>query len=232
MAKIASYAGMRFEVTRKKILSFSDLSISRGVDYEEHRRIHDKPLMEFVARQNAVMTVTVIAKSSLGVTPRKIWDKFAKIRDERKAAYFYFGAGKNNGKKGSAGQRMVGRDRWVITDISNAFKSFYVNGMPTEITFDITLKEYPHRAAKSSKPSNKTKAASEKKKTPTSAKKKNYTLYTTQKGDTLWALAKKYYGKGSKYTKIYNANRDGKDGTHKLTDPNNLQAGWKIKIPR
>ena len=31
--------------------------------------------------------------------------------------------------------------------------------------------------------------------------------YTVKNGDTLWAIAKKYYGSGAKYTKIYNSNK-------------------------
>jgi len=32
--------------------------------------------------------------------------------------------------------------------------------------------------------------------------------HTVVRGDTLWGIAKKYYGNGSQYTKIYDANRD------------------------
>lgn len=32
--------------------------------------------------------------------------------------------------------------------------------------------------------------------------------YTVVKGDCLWNIAKKYYGDGAQYTKIYNANKD------------------------
>ncbi len=38
--------------------------------------------------------------------------------------------------------------------------------------------------------------------------------YTVVKGDCLWNIAKKYYGNGSQYTKIYNANKD------KIKNPN------------
>lgn len=38
--------------------------------------------------------------------------------------------------------------------------------------------------------------------------------YTVVRGDCLWNIAKKYYGNGSKYTTIYNANRD------KIKNPN------------
>lgn len=34
------------------------------------------------------------------------------------------------------------------------------------------------------------------------------TTYTVVKGDSLWAIAKKFYNDGSKYTVIFNANRD------------------------
>ncbi len=32
--------------------------------------------------------------------------------------------------------------------------------------------------------------------------------YTVKKGDCLWKIAKKYYGNGNQYMKIYNANKD------------------------
>lgn len=44
-------------------------------------------------------------------------------------------------------------------------------------------------------------------------------------GDTLWAIAKKYYGDGSKCNIIFNANKD------KIKNPALIQVGWKLKIP-
>lgn len=55
---------------------------------------------------------------------------------------------------------------------------------------------------------------------------KNNGSYTVVSGDTLWAIAKKFYGKGSQYTKIYNANKD------KIKNPNLIMGGQKLVIPK
>jgi hypothetical protein len=49
--------------------------------------------------------------------------------------------------------------------------------------------------------------------------------YTVVKGDCLWNIAKKFYGNGSQYTKIYNANKD------KIKNPNLIYPGQVLTIP-
>lgn len=49
--------------------------------------------------------------------------------------------------------------------------------------------------------------------------------YTVKKGDTLWAIAAKYYGSGAQYNKIYNANTD------KISNPNLIYPGQVFTIP-
>ena len=49
--------------------------------------------------------------------------------------------------------------------------------------------------------------------------------YTVKSGDTLWAIAKYYYGDGSLYSTIYNANTD------IITDPNKIYPGQVLTIP-
>ena len=71
--------------------------------------------------------------------------------------------------------------------------------------------------------------------TPTTAKKatatpaktnpKNKGTYVIKRGDTLWAISKKYYGKGSQYPKIYNANKN------IIKNPNLIYPGQKLVIP-
>lgn len=49
--------------------------------------------------------------------------------------------------------------------------------------------------------------------------------YQVQSGDTLWHLAEVYYGNGSQFPVIFNANRD------KLSNPDVIQVGQVLTIP-
>lgn len=57
---------------------------------------------------------------------------------------------------------------------------------------------------------------------PTTESKPDYITYTVQKGDTLWDIAKKYLGNGSRWKEIYNLSG--------LTS-HTIYAGQKLKIP-
>ena len=61
--------------------------------------------------------------------------------------------------------------------------------------------------------------------TSSPAPKQENKTYTVVRGDCLWNIAKKFYGNGSQYTKIYNANRD------KIKNPNLIYPGQVLTIP-
>lgn len=98
-----------------------------------------------------------------------------------------------------------------------------------DIYFSITLKQFkylPVRYETTKSTSAKPKATrppSTKKKTATSKAKRTYTV---KKNDSLFIIAKRYYGDGEKWRTIYNANKKtiGKN-------PSRLKAGMRLVIP-
>jgi nucleoid-associated protein YgaU len=52
-----------------------------------------------------------------------------------------------------------------------------------------------------------------------------FEIYEIVSGDTLGGIAKRFYGSGSKYMKIFEANRE------IISDPNKIYPGQKIRIP-
>lgn len=61
--------------------------------------------------------------------------------------------------------------------------------------------------------------------TATATSKPSGQNYTVKRGDCLWNIAKKFYGNGSKYTTIYNANKD------KIKNPNLIYPNQVLWIP-
>ena len=49
--------------------------------------------------------------------------------------------------------------------------------------------------------------------------------YIVRKNDNLWNIAKAIYGKGEKWTVIFEANKE------KIKDPNKLKPGLELLIP-
>ncbi|MPM88019.1 hypothetical protein SDC9_135120 [bioreactor metagenome] len=73
--------------------------------------------------------------------------------------------------------------------------------------------------------SNGTRIAKVSTATSTTKNPKAGSTYTVQSGDTLWAIAKKVYGDGAKYTDLYAANKD------KVKNPNLVYTGQVLTVP-
>ena len=74
------------------------------------------------------------------------------------------------------------------------------------------------------KPKPKPKPSGSKK--PASSTAAGTRKHTVRKGERLWDLSKKYYGTGTKWKKIANANKK------LIKNPNKLKIGWKLIIPK
>ncbi len=93
------------------------------------------------------------------------------------------------------------------------------------VEFSILLKEYREVKIRQISISNKTAKVSPKKTSRVSTKTVPKT-YTVKAGDCLWNIAKKFYGDGSKYKKIYDANKKTIGG-----NPNLIYPGQVLAIP-
>jgi len=74
-------------------------------------------------------------------------------------------------------------------------------------------------------PAGTVKAVAKKEEPAPAVNPKSNGSHVVQSGDTLWAIAKKYYGDGNQYTKIVNANKD------KIKNPNLIYPGQQLVIP-
>ena len=120
--------------------------------------------------------------------------------------------------------KYVGRN-----SMSNAliisFDTGYTNQIAGGCTFSMTIKQVriakAAYVAQGNKVTGKQTQITKKKTTTTTTKR----YHTVKKGDTLWAIAKKYYGNGAQFMKIFNANK----GT--IKNANLIYVGQKIVIP-
>lgn len=92
-----------------------------------------------------------------------------------------------------------------------------------DVRVDVNLKQWRNYGTKTVTVKNNKTAKVEKERDASTAPKAK--THTVVRGDTLWGIAKKYYGNGAQYTKIYNANKD------KIKNPNLIYVGQVFSIP-
>lgn len=157
---------------------------------------------------------------------------FANYVEGYQPASYYMQKFKDLKKDKKSFQFIVTRPSHLFnTNITVALENYTIKedakNYGTDQLVSIKLKEYKDfettviKVNKDKKVAKKTKQRSEE----GSPKKNKSQTYTVKKGDSLWGIAKAHYGDGSKYTKIYNANKD------KINNPNSIYPGQKLTIP-
>lgn len=99
-------------------------------------------------------------------------------------------------------------------------------GDPGTYQYSITLKEYREITVRQVKVDIPEAKATVKKEEPRVDNTVQPKTYTVVRGDCLWNIAKKFYGNGAQYTKIYNANKGVIGG-----NPNLIYPGQVLTIP-
>lgn len=120
----------------------------------------------------------------------------------------------------------VGVDTYCTVE---AFNYYEQGGDVGTIYYDLTLKEYREVTVRQVKIEQPVNAPAPVAKVDNAPQRVDNTTtprtYTVKAGDCLWNIAKKYYGNGAQYTKIYEANKD------KIKNPNLIYTGQVFVIP-
>jgi len=249
MGKVGHFGEIKFytgtgKKGKPKVQSFNDMSWNTSINISEHKRSGKKPLVEVTSKNPDGISMTIYFMAVYGVNP---WKMLLKLRSYNLGAKVY---------PLFIGGWRIGNSKFIITSVSNDMKTFYKNGKLTGFAATVTFKEYPpvkrnhkkkkiiktkKKSGKSStgsngSPGSKDSGAGKSPAESSSTDKKSrvktgYQAYVVKKGDTLWGLAVKYYGKGSRYAKIYNANKTPSEGFDAITNPGKISPGQRIKIP-
>lgn len=98
-------------------------------------------------------------------------------------------------------------------------------GDPDSIYYKIKLKEYRKVKVRQVQVNITTKVATVSSQATRTDNRVQEKTYTVKSGDCLWNIAKSLLGSGSRYTEIYNLNKD------KIKNPNLIYPGQVLRIP-
>lgn len=105
--------------------------------------------------------------------------------------------------------RSLGLNRLFDTNLLMALEEYKIKEDSDEgfdIIVEVELKQWKLYGTKVYTPSKTADTTGGQKRSDSNANGNSNTSYTIVSGDTLWAIAKKFYGDGSLWKKIYNAN--------------------------
>ncbi len=119
-----------FSVSDQRVLTFSDMNHTVGSSWAMHSRMGLKDQTEYLRPNLQKLTFTITLDCNYGVRPRATLDMLAR-HAERGDVYAFVVGGKR-----------VGRYRWRITDLSEAWEVVYNRGELARAKVNVTMEEY------------------------------------------------------------------------------------------
>lgn len=156
------------------------------------------------------------AFSNGNANPQDYLERFEKLKTSKKPFQFIVARSMPNGTA------------LFNTNIKVSLESYNVNenaGEGFDLIVSIDLKQYREYGTKIVNVTNETMSQESTRTTETSPMPETDETYITKEGDSLYTISKQYYGDGSAYSAIYDANKD-------KIDKKDLAANTSLVIPR
>lgn len=211
--------GISFVVSREVFRTPKNLKWSGSVRYATHERHNTHALTEFTGIDPDRFSFDILLTAEMGVDPLKEVVKIWNYERNGEALGLVIGG------------KAYGKYRWNIKSHETKIEYTDKGGDMYAVEVSVELLEYLKGADQNTSSAAPAKApAQPAAPAPAAATGTGGggggTTYTVKKGDNLWTLAKKFYGSGADYTKIYEANKDtiGKN-------PNLIYPGQTFTIP-
>ena len=119
-----------FCVSDSRIFTFRDFKRSSGSEWAMHTRIGSRDQPEYIKPALQKVSFTMDLDAQYGVRPRDTLDMLIRHTEEGTVNTLVVG-----GKK-------VGRYRWRITSLSEAWEIVYTRGELARAKVDVTMEEY------------------------------------------------------------------------------------------
>ena len=168
------------------------------------------------------ITVPLVLPMLGGIrSPSVYLDMLEELKSDKKTTQFILVRSSPDGRK------LFDTNITVSVEDYNIVEDVKTNGL--DVAVDVSLKQWRDYGTKTAtvgqpaEPSQLPTVTVEQEREASTAPAAK--TYTVKKGDTLWAIAAKYYGKGSDYTKIAGANTD------KISNPNLIYPGQVLTLP-
>lgn len=119
-----------FETSDARILTFHGMSQKVSGRWSNHDIMKSKPKSEFHGPGLRTISFQIVLDVNFGIRPREILKRMEQMIEKGKVETLVIG-----GKR-------IGREKWKMTSMSEAWDYLYSNGELARATCSITLEEY------------------------------------------------------------------------------------------
>lgn len=131
MGVVGNFGGsIIFETSDRKMLTFSGMTQKISGKYAKHSVVGQKDRPEFTGPGSRTVSFKIMLDVSLGIRPKKVMDRIEEALENGETEYLVIGG------------RLIGRNKFYISSVSEAFDVVMSHGEIARATLTISMEEY------------------------------------------------------------------------------------------